>query len=381
MPVVAVNISPSVFNDIAAFVGRGLYSSPEQFLEIAAFNQVALERGATPAEVVERGHRNGPAPHVTAGHTKKPERRASVPDEQPRVVDDLRRARPVGKRARRGAVPEDEVIAMRGRLSLPSAQTRVPPSSQPAPRPADERIWGQVNRLLPIKMGCRWLMVANGERTTWLTLPTLADRMADDAATLGSALELDDLSSDRKRDELFATGLPRKGNTSSRDRFLSQYIARVRRAGEIYPGALCQYALAFFDGDHLTLTELGIEMALLKSPVLDGDWDAATSTLSDEEREFFARRVLPYVPGELSDFSAAIRAVSEGNSTPADLQRALSRRFEERWSAVMIRTHVSGVVARLVEMGLLRRCWEGRNVRYELATLSQEVISRAGGTA
>ena len=32
----------------------------------------------------------------------------------------------------------------------------------------------------------------------------------------------------------------------------------------------------------------------------------------------------------------------------------------------MVQTHVSGVIARLTDIRLLRRIWLGRNVRYEL---------------
>ena len=42
----------------------------------------------------------------------------------------------------------------------------------------------------------------------------------------------------------------------------------------------------------------------------------------------------------------------------------------------MTRTHVSGIVARLTDMGLLRRRWEGRNVSYEAAALATTVLPR-----
>src|SRR5215469_531792 len=57
MALLAINLSDKVFLDIKELVEKGKYQSPESFIEIAAFNQLALERGATPAEIVERGHR------------------------------------------------------------------------------------------------------------------------------------------------------------------------------------------------------------------------------------------------------------------------------------------------------------------------------------
>ena len=53
MPVIAVNLSQKTYSDIMALVSAGAYSGPEQFLEIAAFNQLALERGLTPEELLK----------------------------------------------------------------------------------------------------------------------------------------------------------------------------------------------------------------------------------------------------------------------------------------------------------------------------------------
>src|SRR3954462_14850084 len=57
MPLLAVNLSDKLFFQVKELVERGLYQSFESFVEIAAFNQLAMERGASPAEIVEKGHR------------------------------------------------------------------------------------------------------------------------------------------------------------------------------------------------------------------------------------------------------------------------------------------------------------------------------------
>ena len=57
MPLLAINLSDTLSDQIKVLVEKGLYKSFESFLKIAAFNQLAMERGATPAEIVERGHR------------------------------------------------------------------------------------------------------------------------------------------------------------------------------------------------------------------------------------------------------------------------------------------------------------------------------------
>src|SRR5207244_10125077 len=61
MPLIAVNLSDKIIQEIRELVDKGRYISLESFIEIGAFNQLALERGATPAEIIERGHRRGPS--------------------------------------------------------------------------------------------------------------------------------------------------------------------------------------------------------------------------------------------------------------------------------------------------------------------------------
>jgi hypothetical protein len=57
MPLLAINLSDALFLQMKALVERGNYQNFENFLEVAAYNQMALERGAGPPEVISQGHR------------------------------------------------------------------------------------------------------------------------------------------------------------------------------------------------------------------------------------------------------------------------------------------------------------------------------------
>src|SRR6202043_3129222 len=103
----------------------------------------------------------------------------------------------------------------------------------------------------------------------WSKWDLISDRMADDAATIGSLLEKWDAESGGKRDEMLATGLPRRGNSASRDRFLGQFLARVTRNGDVFPAAMCQYQLARFSDSTLSLTHQGLAFSSLINPILD----------------------------------------------------------------------------------------------------------------
>jgi hypothetical protein len=247
-------------------------------------------------------------------------------------------------------------------------------------RPADERLWGQVNRVFPFKLACRWLLVNNSGKQSWDRFETVSDQLADDAAMIGSVLEQFDMGAGRKRDDLLSTGLPRAGNIASRDRFLSQFVARITRAAEIYPGAICQYALAVFDGDRLVLTDRGSQLGQFHNPILDSDMSKASVALSDVERSFFIDQVIKYVPGELRDFTVVLRALLSGHTTPEDLFQKVRASFPADWSEGIAHTHVSGIISRLADIALLKRRWAGRYVKYEASAEVSDIIARLGGS-
>jgi hypothetical protein len=359
MPVIAVNISSAIFEEIRALVDRGLYTSLEQVLEIAAFNQVALERGTSPAELVAKGHRQGSSAIRTEG-AQKPAHR-----EPKRRSREHRRSGTA--RQRRSAAAEVVTTEVLEQLEVEKlSSTQVPSASPALPRPADERVWGQVNRLFPIKLACRWLAIDNASRTEWKRLDEIAHRLADHAAALGSHLESLDVAAGRKRDDVLSTALPRLGSISSQDRFLTQFVARVTRASEIYPGALAKYAFGAFDADRVALTDQGMHLALLPNPLLDRDLEASNSTLAEPERDFLLQHIRGFLPGELADFKAVIEAVRAGDVVPDALLPALRPALPPEWTEPMVRTHLTGLVSRMIELTLLRRQWEGRFVRYEL---------------
>ena len=61
-----------------------------------------------------------------------------------------------------------------------------------------------------------------------------------------------------------------------------------------------------------------------------------------------------------------LQAVKDGKKTPTELTEALRAKFPADWSDSVFQTHVSGLVARLGELHLMKRVWQGRNVNYEI---------------
>jgi hypothetical protein len=142
-------------------------------------------------------------------------------------------------------------------------------------------------------------------------------------------LETWDAESERKRDELLATGLPRRGNSASRDRFLSQFLARTTRGGDIYPGAICLYQLARFDGTALVLTEQGLAFSDLENPILDKRDAKTATTMAAAESEFLAKQIVEWVPAERDDMRVVLRGIESGKTTPSELTTAVRPEFSQ----------------------------------------------------
>ncbi len=56
MPLIAVNLSEKVLQQIRVLIDTGRYANLESFIEIGAFNQLA-SAGSSPDEILKRGHR------------------------------------------------------------------------------------------------------------------------------------------------------------------------------------------------------------------------------------------------------------------------------------------------------------------------------------
>jgi hypothetical protein len=371
MPLVAVNLSDTLFEPIKQLVERGRYASFESFLEVASYNQLALERGASPQEIVERGHREVRAEEAGTPAGSRPMTKAAKPPKK-------RKGGRAGARhfvkpvARAGPVEPEAISLVDAEAAFERLALVACAGDSPKPARTDygtlmtQRVFGQVNRLLPLKLACRWLQTTAAADSKWSPYDAISDRLADDATTMGSLLAKWDLESGRKRDELLSTGLPRRGNSASRDRFLSQFVARATRGGDIYPGAICIYQLAKFDDTALVLTEQGLAFSTLENPLLDQRDPKAPATLSLAESLFLIRQILECVPAERDDMQVVLRAIESGKTTPSDLTTAVQKKFPSDWSESVFRTHLSGIVARLGELRLIKRVWQGRFVQYEL---------------
>ena len=113
----------------------------------------------------------------------------------------------------------------------------------------------------------------------------------------------------------------------------------------------------------------------MENPVFDRNLSAASRTLSEDERAFLLRQIWEKVPAEKQDFTAVLRKISEGAVRPESLMSGTRPEFPEKWTEVAFRTHLYGLVARLGELGLVTKSWEGRSVQYQIADSARRLLA------
>jgi hypothetical protein len=365
MPLLAMNLSDKLFLQIKELVEKGAYQNPESFLEIAAFNQLALERGATPDEVIARGHRkivdsgaakdrNGTEKHKQESREKRKEK-ANKPSPTP-----------VQTPTAAAVLTEEEANRTWARLAWTErTETSAKPYRVSANYDLNDHVFGQVNRLFPLKLACRWLANRSANTDSWPAFEAISGSLAEDAGVVGTVLEKLDCASGRKRDDVLSTGLPRSGNTASKERFLGQFMARITRAG-LFPTTISQYELAKFEEGVVALTDRGLKFASFPNPIIDGDKDKATATLGEAESDYLIELILEQVPFEREDMRIILRVIAEGKVTPPALAEEARKHLAKDESDDVFKTQVSGLIARLGDLRLVRRRWQGRFVTYEL---------------
>ena len=331
MVVVAVDLEPKLFDKIASTVSGSGYSSVQQFLVAAAWNQLTLDRTVPTAS--DTGPTTMPrhAQGVEASVTLSGSWRSRVERIDPGAL---------------GTLPLPD------RLEDPAAL-----------------LWGQTNRVLPIAVGIRVLANLLAERgASSIRLDEWHPEAASVAQAMRPELRAWDAAAGRKRGELWETAFP-KADSGSAERFMAQFLGSPRRDGTSEGGAIFLGFAAFPEGrtSEITLTTSGAHWASFENPIFDGD--APTATFSAEETMFFLDHLRKYRPGELS-FLATVAALVRQGKSRSELDDELPALFPQ-W-ANHVPTMRAGAIGRLSDLGLLGRERQGLTVEYHLTALADQ---------
>jgi Arc/MetJ-type ribon-helix-helix transcriptional regulator len=223
--------------------------------------------------------------------------------------------------------------------------------------PLERWIFGQYNRLLPVKASCRALAHLLDGKPNGVSLDEAASRISEEALTLGRLLAHRDKLSGTKRDEALSTAFPSPDREieKSRLRYANQFVASISKQGKV-SGLLMDLKLINHTGTknpRLQLTEAGWGFAKLRNPVLDGDAPEATQKFTAEER-----------------------SVDGGAQTPDELDVVLREHVSQDAGRSLTKSFLasqrSGAVSRMADLELITRERTGVKVFYVVTDLGKQ---------
>ena len=240
-------------------------------------------------------------------------------------------------------------------------------------------LFGQMNRFLPVKVTCRGLATLLKNNPAGAEFEAARESILEAAVEFGAFLAESDQRSGAKGDEKLSLCFPdkRKGNEKSKLRFSNQFIGSIDSQGQMFgmPTSLCLMRPRKNGARlHLALTEPGLHFALLNNPVIDQK-STASGKYSSEETEFLVDHIFRYVPEEAAAYKLLLAAIRQGSNTPDALDGFLrSRRGSQpEISPAYLSTQRSGVISRMVDIGLIQRKKDGTRVSYLLTKAAESL--------
>lgn len=245
------------------------------------------------------------------------------------------------------------------------AETNLPPAAW---------LFGQYNKLLPVKAVCRALLNLQQKSPCGLPVDETASMIASAACGLGDCLKKLDDKLHLSRENVLAAAFPSSasGSEGSRLRFSSQFVSGLRQGRlEGLPAALHLVGVDEAKVPRLSLTRAGAEFALLANPVLDGQIEAPGRKFSDDEIGFLLDHIRKAVPEEVSAYMTILDSITKGSNTPDAVDVHIRKRFalpkEANITKTFLTTQRTGAISRMVDLGLVERVRAGLRVTY-LAT-------------
>lgn len=239
-------------------------------------------------------------------------------------------------------------------------------------------LWGQYNKLLPIKLALRVLMNRLNTKDGFVPLSSFQDAAADIAREIGLRLIKYESEIERPHGEKFSAGLPvGKDEFKTKLRFKNQFIGYMNK-NDLIEGAIG--ALSFINmkkdskGDTLIgLTEQGLQFASITNPILDNNSEKANNVLSNEEINFYLKHIKTYLPSEAEITQFVINNIYQGINKPDALTTKI-KEWNTNWSDDVANTMRSGIISRLFDLRLIQKEKEGLFVTYHLTKEGEQYV-------
>jgi hypothetical protein len=266
-------------------------------------------------------------------------------------------------------------------LMMPSQKPKL--THLPIPDNANNILWGQYYRFLPVKVGVRVLL--NMYTDYFPELRDFTEKVTNVALPFRYHLAKLDRTDRRSFGELLAASFPTYDEKSVK-RFVNHYMLYLRTSDMALLGMMPELKLINVKSDEngkvrIGLTNFGSKFALLENPAIDLN---KPESLSADEINFLINHIADNLPAEYEHMICALTAIEEGKKTRHELNAVLKEyylkyRKNTEWSDTVVNTMRSGLISRLNELGLVKREKYGKNVRYHMTDAGKKYIQNLSG--
>lgn len=242
-------------------------------------------------------------------------------------------------------------------------------------------IWGQINKIFPVKLALRFLLKKIGAGQ-WLELDRFKDEVADLALSYRKAIEIYEEKKNKKRDDKISAGLPTGAEFTSMTRYKTHFIGDMRKNGTL-DGAMPLLKFANFAKNdkgtiQIGITQAGYEFARLENPVID--LENFDESLGQSEIDFYLNHVYKNVKGEFKAIKWLLIKLAAGVVERSVLNDELKKENAKIWyvSDAVINTQRAGLMSRMSELGLIDKEKEGIQVKYLISERGKEFLRKYG---
>ncbi len=239
---------------------------------------------------------------------------------------------------------------------------------------ANDWLWGQINRIFPVKVALRVLLKMQNENDNSVKLNDYLNYASEVANKLGTRLNNIDNEMQRKRDEKVSIALPIGGTEKTISRYKNHFLIFQRTKDRVLDGALARLKFANINIDgFIRLTEKGLEFAKLLNPIIDENLYSNIS-LSQDEKVFYIKYIKENVIEELNPFRTILTLISKGYTEVTAMNNEI-KKIKPKWTDATITTQRAGTLGRLFELGLVEKMKKGVNVTYKTTNKSKLLIT------
>jgi len=249
----------------------------------------------------------------------------------------------------------------------------------------DKLFSGQYNRLFPVKIVMRTLANLIYSRDEFKILDSdegqyeydeiLLEDLREESLKVAKYAKLRfewiDARSGNKMGERLSVGLT-DGSKKQNERFAVQFVGSVRNIGSGLPFEL---GLISLEEGEVKFTNNGVKFMLLSNPIFDTNdgWKTGNS-FSKEEQIFLIRLIRFNAPQEFLFMQDILTWIGQGINSPKPLEsKIIETRNISGTESSLLR---SGILARMIELGIVIREQKGRKVTYQLTQMGTQLLSK-----